>query len=206
MNPLRKLRYIPVRYPFIYKKALKRLKSDGKTIYLSFDDGPNEKLTLKILDMLAEYKAKASFFCVGNNAIKHPDLISKILQNGHSIGNHSYSHKNAYKTSCKDWLEDVFRKSPVSDAKLFRPPYGKIKYSQYRKLKKKYQIVFWDVLSMDYNQNLTAEDVSEIVRKYTRNGSIIVFHDNPKHKEKMLPALENTLKHFSSEQYEFKAL
>lgn len=206
MNPLSKLRFIPVRYPFIYKKALKRIKSGDKTIYLSFDDGPNEKLTVEILDMLAEYNAKASFFCVGKNAIKHPELISKILQSGHSIGNHSYSHKNAYKTPGKDWLEDVLKESPVSDAKFFRPPYGKIKYSQYLKLQKKYQIVFWDVLSMDYSKNFSAEDVNNIVRKYTRNGSIIVFHDNLKYREKMLPALENTLKHFSSEQYKFKSL
>ncbi len=199
-------KYIPVRYPPLFRNALKRIKNSEKSVYITFDDGPNDGTTQKILKLLSDYNAKATFFCVGKNALKYPELIRGIKDNGHSIGNHSLSHKNSFKVSNKEWMEDVLSDSPVSNAKFFRPPYGKISFKQYKELTKIYTIVFWDVLSMDFRENYTTEKIIKTVKRYSRNGSIIVFHDSLKYCKKMLPALEESLKYFSEKGFRLKEL
>ncbi|HOZ29426.1 MAG TPA: polysaccharide deacetylase family protein [Bacteroidales bacterium] len=192
-----------VRYPKVYKNGIYRIKTSSLQLYLTFDDGPTPVITEKVLALLDKYNAKSSFFCIGENAEKFPEIIEKIKQNGHSLGNHSYSHLKIFKVSCKNWFLDVLRKSPVSEAKFFRPPYGKILPCHYMLLKRKYKIVFWDVMTYDYREDLTTDEIDKIILKYVRNGSLIVFHDTLKATPRMLPALENCLKHYSDLGYEF---
>ncbi len=193
----------PVRYPIFFRRAIKRIKTGERSLYLSFDDGPHSETTQKILDLLDRFDAKAMFFCTGMQAETHPEILKNIINRGHCVGNHSYSHKNALKVSHDEWMQDVLKESPVSDSEFFRPPYGKMKIRQYRQLLKKYKIVLWDVMSMDFDKIYTETMVFETVKRYSRPGSLVVFHDNPKHIEKTLFALEKTLEYFSKNSYGF---
>ncbi|MDD3741127.1 MAG: polysaccharide deacetylase family protein [Bacteroidales bacterium] len=194
---------IIVRYPKIFKNGICRIKSSSLQLYLTFDDGPTPVITEKVLALLEKYNAKASFFCTGENAKRFPDIIENIKTGGHTVGNHSYSHLYIFKVGGKTWFKDVLRTSPVSDSQYFRPPYGKILPCHYKLLKRKYKIVFWDVLTCDYSQNLTVDKIDKIILKYVRNGSVIVFHDTLKASPRMLSALENCLKYFSALGYKF---
>jgi len=195
-----------VRYPKLFNGGIYRIKTSSKQLFLTFDDGPTPGVTEKVLELLKKYDAKAVFFCKGEKAVKQPDIIENILQDEHALGNHSYSHYNAFKVPVKAWLKDVLRHSPVSDAEFFRPPYGKITPCQFKLLKKRFNIVFWDVLTYDYRQDLTVEDIVKIIYKNVRNGSVIVFHDTEKAAPRMLPALENCLKYYSDSGYSFYKL
>ncbi|MDR2835938.1 MAG: polysaccharide deacetylase family protein [Bacteroidales bacterium] len=195
-----------IRCPYIYRQAYKRIKSNDKKLFLSFDDGPTSEITDLILNILEKNNSKATFFCHGKNADYFPEIIEKIKKSGHQIGNHGYSHKNAHKTKKKLWVEDALKKSIVSESEYFRPPYGKIFPSQFKKLSKKYKIVFWDVLTYDFDKNLSVENIKQILKIKVRNGSIIVFHDSEKAKDRMLPALEFTIQYFSNLGYEFCSL
>jgi len=198
--------FISVRYPKIFCKGITRIKTNSPALFLSFDDGPNPTTTEKVLSLLKKHNARAIFFCTGENANKYPEILEKIKAEGHTIGNHSYSHKNALKVSNERWLSDVYKKSPVSESEFFRPPYGKILPWQSHQIRKKYKLVFWDVLSFDYRRDLTSDRICEILRNKVRNGSIIVFHDSVKAAPNMFPALEFTLEHFSSMGFGFKSL
>ncbi len=162
-------------------------------IYLTFDDGPTPKITEWVLQELKKYNAKATFFCIGNNIEKHPEIFEKIVSNGHSIGNHTFNHWNGWKTSTEDYLENVaLGEIAISNSKstFFRPPYGKIKASQVKKLRQLgYQIILWDVLSGDFDTQISPEKCLENVLKNVKSGSIIVFHDSVK----AFPNLEYTL-------------
>lgn len=152
--------FLPIRYPkLFYCKALSRKKDRPKTLYLSFDDGPNPLVTEKVLEILKKYKAKASFFCKGKNADLYPEIFNKVKAEGHTIGNHSYMHLDAFKHKNKKWLSDVLRKSPVSEAYYFRPPYGHIFPWQYRVLRKKYKLVFWDVMVYDFRTDYSLKKI-----------------------------------------------
>jgi len=192
-----------VRYPKLFYSGIYRIKTSSKQLFLTFDDGPTPDVTEKVLGLLKKYDAKAVFFCKGKNAVEHSDIVEKILQDGHTLGNHSYSHLNTFKVPGKVWFSDVLRKSPVSDSEYFRPPYGKILPCHFKLLKRKYKIVFWDVLTYDYRQDLTVDDVVKILYKNVRKGSVIVFHDTEKAAPRMLPALENCLKYYSALGYSF---
>ena len=200
------LSLLPIRYPWLFCKGIRRIKGVVPTIYLSFDDGPTPMVTENVLQILEKYNAKASFFCTGTNAKSHPEILEKVKMAGHTIGNHSYSHLNALKVTNKKWLIDTLRSSPVSDSYYFRPPYGKIFPWQCYRLRKEYKIVFWDVISYDYRLDYSVEKVKKIVRSKARNGSIIVFHDTIMASPRMLPALEDTLKFFSKSGYRFERL
>ena len=178
-------------------------------IYLTFDDGPTPEITEWVLEELKKYNVKATFFCIGNNIEKHPQIFEKVINDGHSIGNHTFNHLNGWKTSTTAYLENVnlcessilnLKSNPsVSElvkqilnlqSKLFRPPYGKIKASQSKKLRKlDYKIIMWDVLSADFDTSISKEKCLDNVIKYTKAGSIIVFHDS----FKAFPNLEYTL-------------
>jgi peptidoglycan/xylan/chitin deacetylase (PgdA/CDA1 family) len=174
--------------------------TDNK-IYLTFDDGPTPEITEWVLQELAKHNAKATFFCIGNNIEKHPQIFEKVIAKGHSTGNHTFNHLNGWETSTEEYLKNSGQWSVVSDqlqycklntdhSKLFRPPYGRIKSSQAKKLREQgYKIIMWDVLSADFDTSISAEKCIENVLKNTKSGSIIVFHDSIK----AFPRLEYTL-------------
>lgn len=203
---MRILENIAIRYPKIFCNGICRIVNPGKTLYLSFDDGPNPMVTENILGLLDQYNAKASFFCKGSNAMMYPDILHKIKKAGHTIGNHSFSHLNAFGVSNRKWLIDALRKSPVSDTFYFRPPYGRIYPWQCRRIKKDYKIILWDVLTYDYHKDYSVERIKRIILKNTRNGSILVFHDNLLAAPKMFKVLEFTLIHYSKIGYRFEKI
>jgi peptidoglycan/xylan/chitin deacetylase (PgdA/CDA1 family) len=183
-----------------------KINTNEKIIYLTFDDGPIPYLTEKILKVLDIFNAKATFFCVGENVKKYPSIYSEILSQGHTTGNHTFSHLSGLKTNTKEYVQNIEKASEYIDSSLFRPPHGRMKSSQQYEILKSYEIVLWDVLSFDFNKNLTREDCFGNVKQFTKQGSIIVFHDNMKAEENMLYALSQTLMTFSKAGYKFKAL
>ena len=194
------------RFPNPFLKGLRRIKNAGKVIYITFDDGPASGNTEQILEVLGRHSVKATFFCCGKNAEENPDLLKKIADEGHSIGYHSYSHKDILKSKPSEWLADVERKSVVSDIKLFRPPYGRISFRHYRRLKQKYKFVFWDVMSYDYDVRRSPESIMSLLEKSVREGSIVVFHDKEKCKDNTLAVLPRFIELMKSKGYSFAVL
>ncbi len=177
-----------------------------KRIYLTFDDGPVPEVTPQVLDILKEFKAKATFFCVGDNVRKYPEVYERIIINGHATGNHTYSHLNGFKTEGLTYLGDVEKCNLLIKSKLFRPPFGRITNSQATELQKNYSIIMWSVLSGDYNKKIPKEKVLKYTLRNSTDGSIIVFHDSIKASERMIYALPRTLEHFSRLGYSFNAI
>jgi peptidoglycan/xylan/chitin deacetylase (PgdA/CDA1 family) len=191
---------------FYSKNIIWEMNAAEKSIWLTFDDGPDPVVTPWVLEELKKYKAKATFFCLGKNVESHPEIYESIIKEGHSVGNHSYDHKNGWRTLTKDYIADIEKCSHFVTSGLFRPPYGKIKPSQFNKLKQKYDIVLWSLMSGDFDINLSKEKCLDIVLSYTKNGTIILFHDSPKAKEKLEFVLPKFLEHFSNLGYSFPAL
>ncbi len=194
------------RFPNPFLKGLRRIKNAGKVIYITFDDGPASGNTEQILEILGRYSVKATFFCSGKNADENPDLLKKIVDEGHIIGYHSYSHKDILKSKPSEWLADVERKSVVSDVKLFRPPYGRILFRHYCRLKQKYKFVFWDVMSYDYDVRRSPESIMSLLEKSVREGSVVVFHDKKKCKDNTLAVLPQFIELMKSKGYSFGIL
>lgn len=191
---------IPVFITYLFPYFVWRKPNNEKKVFLTFDDGPIPEITPWILEQLELYQVKATFFVVGDNVNKHSDIFSKILENGHSIGNHTYNHFNGWKYNTKKYISNVqeCEKSIISKtntfSKIFRPPYGKLTPFQLIKLKKmSYEIVLWDVLSGDYDQNISPEQCLDNVIKNVKTGSIIVFHDNLKAIDNLKYVLPRTL-------------
>ena len=194
--------------PLFFKKSFRKNilweKSNAeKRIWLTFDDGPNPLVTSFVLEELKKHNAKATFFCLGKNVEAHPEIYKMICNDGHKIGNHSYSHINGWTTHSKKYIADVEKCNSLIKSKLFRPPYGKIKPSQYRKLKERYTIVLWSLISGDFDLNITKEKCLNVVLSNAKNGSIIVFHDSLKAKAKLEFVLPKFLEHFSNLGYTF---
>lgn len=188
---------------------------NSKTIYLSFDDGPHPEITPWVLKTLNEHQAKATFFCVGENISKYPEVFQQLISEGHSFGNHTHNHLKGWKTSTSNYLENVLKAEVViskfsentEDQKLFRPPYGKIKPSQAKRLQLlNYKIVMWDALSADFDPTLSAEDCYKNVIKTSKAGSIVVFHDSEKASEKLKTVLPRILEYYSEKGFNFKGL
>jgi len=177
-----------------------------KIVYLTFDDGPTPEITDKILAILSRFDAKATFFLIGENVQEHPTYLDLYKAAGHTIGNHSYKHYNGWSTSTEIYLSDIEKASELIDSNLFRPPYGKIKRAQVRKLKDKYSIVMWDILSGDFDPNVDPAICFQNVVDNVTSGSIIVFHDSIKSSKTVLGSLPRILKALSSEGYRFEAL
>lgn len=184
------------------------------TVYLTFDDGPTPEITEKVLEILEKHQIKATFFCIGDNVRKHPEIVLKVLSKQHSIGNHTYSHLKGWKTSTKNYinnteaceikLNSLFN---ISNSKLFRPPYGKITPWQSYKLRKLgYKIIMWDVLSKDYDVNLSPETCFENVVNNVTSGSIIVFHDSVKAQKNILNSLDKTIETLKSKGFNFEKI
>ncbi|MDX9847370.1 MAG: polysaccharide deacetylase family protein [Tenuifilaceae bacterium] len=162
-------------------------------VYLTFDDGPTEGVTPWVLDTLREYDAKATFFCLGKKVEMHPDIFQRIIEEGHAIGNHSYSHLKGWETPTGQYVQDVDLANDLLNTTLFRPPYGRIKKSQSKLLGRRYRIIMWNVLSMDYSRWITPKRCAQIVLNNLRPGAIIVFHDSRKAEENMRYALVRVL-------------
>lgn len=196
--------------PTIAKKVFSRLtwnvETEQKHIYLTFDDGPTPEISIWILKELAKYNAKATFFCLGKNVVLYPKLLDYIICEGHSVGNHTYKHVNAWKTEKYKYLNDIASCEKVFHSNLFRPPYGKLKPGIRTHILKNYQIIMWDVMSYDFDKNISVENCYQNVIKNTKKGSIIVFHDSKKAEKNMKPTLTRVLKHFIEKGFEFKAL
>jgi peptidoglycan/xylan/chitin deacetylase (PgdA/CDA1 family) len=182
------------------------VKDSSDTIFLTFDDGPIPEVTPEVLAILKNYNAKATFFMVGENVKRYPEVYQQVIDQGHAVGNHSFNHLKAFSTPNKDYFANIEKASKYIDSKLFRPPHGQITPSQIRKLSKSYRIIMWSVLSGDFDAKINADICSKNVIENTKSGSIVVFHDSLKAERNMLPALENTLAHFSKKGFQFKSL
>jgi len=183
-----------------------KMSSREKVLYLTFDDGPIPDVTPWVLEQLDRYQAKATFFCIGNNVRKHRSVYERILQSGHTVGNHTYHHLNGWTTFNSDYYKDIELCNRLVGSRLFRPPYGKIRPTQVAGLRNRYTIVMWDVLSKDYDKSLSGEVVLANVLEAAGPGSIIVFHDSLKAEERLRYALPKVLKHFSEKGYRFRSL
>ena len=201
---------VSARTPYIIKKIYYSLIWDlhngEKDLYLTFDDGPTPGITLKVLDILDKYNAKATFFCIGRNVERYTEIYGQILKRGHSTGNHTYSHLKGWQTGSKEYFNDIKLASFFIKSNLFRPPYGKIKRTQFKHLRHYYNIIMWDVMSFDFRQSVSKEKCLSLVLNNVRPGSIIVFHDSPKASENMFYALPETLEYFKKQDYSFKSI
>ncbi len=199
----------------LYPSLLWNMPRNTNTIYLSFDDGPHPEITPWVLKVLIDYEAEATFFCVGENILKFPKVFQQLISEGHSFGNHTHNHLNGWKTSTSNYLENIIKAEAViskhsentNDQKLLRPPYGKIKPSQVKRLKQlDYKIVMWDALSADFDATISAEECYNNVIENTKAGSIVVFHDSEKASEKLKIVLPRVLEYYSKKGFEFKGL
>jgi peptidoglycan/xylan/chitin deacetylase (PgdA/CDA1 family) len=172
--------------------------TNEKKVWLTFDDGPTPEITPFVLDTLLFYNVKATFFCLGEQMVKYPEILQRIKAEGHSIGNHSYSHPNGFTTCTKKYLKDIKKcQKIIPETKLFRPPFGNIYPWQIGKLKKEYKIIMWNVMGWDFNKNTSKEKCFFNVVKNVENGSIILLHDNKKSRKTLqyaLPKIIETLK------------
>ena len=164
---------------WLYPEALFRIKSTEKMLCLTFDDGPDPASTPGLLDILDHYQVKAVFFCSGQAAEKFPSLVEKIKEKGHIAGNHGFSHIDGWKTNTEDYCENADHASRFLPGSFFRPPYGRITISQYRKLKEKYRIIFWDLMAYDFDAGFGAAGSLSVLKRKIRRGSVIVLHDKP---------------------------
>lgn len=191
----------------LYYSLQWKVNGKGKNLYLTFDDGPTPEITDWVLQELKKVNAKATFFCIGRNVERHPEIYQRILKDGHSTGNHTYSHLNGWKTWYYEYIDDIKLATEFIRSRLFRPPYGKIRQNQIRNLKKYgYKLYMWDVLSEDYNKDLTPEQCLNNVINYTEKGSIIVFHDSVKASKNLYAVLPQVLKIYHEKGYKFKRL
>ena len=188
---------------YLFSSLIWKIPNDNKTVYLTFDDGPTEKVTRKILEVLKNEKVKASFFCVGKNVEKYPDLFACIKAEGHAVGNHTNTHLNGWKTNKKQYLEDVEEADKLIKSNLFRPPYGKLNWRSKRDLQRKYKIVMWDVAGGDFDQYLSIKDVVKNIINNVNPGSIVVLHDNQKFMAKTVEALPIIIKELKAKKYRF---
>jgi len=191
---------------WFYQGVIWRKQPHEKALYLTFDDGPVPEVTPWVLDKLDELEVKATFFCVGDNVNKYPELYREILLKGHSVGNHTFHHLNGFKVEHEQYLNDVEQASQLIDSRLFRPPYGKLTRREKKILEQKFQIVLWDVISYDYDRNLSPSQVLENVKQNSRNGSVILFHDSVKAKNNMLSVLPDAINFLLAKGFRFERL
>lgn len=202
---------------FLFPKLVWEFSVKTKTIYLTFDDGPIPEVTPWVLEQLSKYNAKATFFCIGDNVKKHPEVFQEIIAQGHSIGNHTQHHVNAWKVSnssyitecnlCDETLKNALNPQEKTSTMLFRPPYGKITPHLSKRLRKLgYTIIMWNVLSGDFDTALSSEKCLSNVIENTTSGSIVVFHDSLKAQEKIRFVLPKVLEHFSNLGYTFESI
>ena len=205
---------IPHRTPFflphLFPSSLVwRFAESSNNLYLTFDDGPVPGPTDFVLSVLSDYNVTATFFCIGDNIRKHPDVYQRVLAGGHAVGNHTFNHLNGWRNSNKHYVENIGKCDELlgsdNSSRLFRPPYGRITRSQIRSLNQ-YRIIMWDVLSIDYETTLRPEKCLQNTIDATRSGSIIVFHDSIKAERNLMYALPRFIKHFLDQGFSFRKI
>ena len=190
----------------IFKDLVWSINTDKKVIYLTFDDGPTPVVTNWVLNLLKQYNAKATFFCLGKNVANEPELYHRIIEEGHVVGNHTYNHFNGWKTKNKAYFSNIDKAQKVIQSPFFRPPYGKITNSQIAHLKPNFKLIMWDILSGDFDLSISPEKCAENVLKNAKKGSIVVFHDSIKAENNLKVALPKTLEYFSKLGFSFDVL
>lgn len=193
----------PLLYRLLFPEAVWRIKKrKRKVAYLTFDDGPIPEVTPWVLDTLDRYGVKATFFFVGDNVRKYPELYEEVKRRGHSYGNHTMHHLQGFKTPRIMYMRDITEADDLIDSSLFRPPHGLLRWSQAKAIKKHYNIVMYDLVTRDYSIKMTPDEVFRNVRRYVRNGSIIVFHDSLKAERNMKEVLPRAIEWLQNEGYE----
>ena len=180
-----------------------------RSVYLTFDDGPHPDITPRVLDLLQQHDATATFFCVGNNVRKYPDTYERILNEGHSVGNHTYDHLNGWRTETRAYTNNIAKAAGYIKSRLFRPPYGKIRYSQIWRMRKSdtdWRIVMWSVLSADFDTAVSPEACLDNVVRNLQPGSVVVFHDSVKALERLEYALPRVLDHCRQQGFKPRAI
>lgn len=198
----------PSLYRLLFTGSVWRIEKPAqKTVYLTFDDGPIPEVTPWVLDVLNQYGIKATFFCVGDNVRKNPGVFRQVIENGHRTGNHTYHHLQGWQHGTEFFLSNADRAKELVDSNLFRPPHGHMWTRQSKRLQAEgYRIVMWDVVTRDYSRFVTAGQVLQNVKKYTRNGSIIVFHDSLKAEKNLRPVLPKAIEWLLDEGYRFEPI
>jgi peptidoglycan/xylan/chitin deacetylase (PgdA/CDA1 family) len=190
----------------LFGDVLWRVKTAEKKIYLTFDDGPVPEVTPAVLEILKRYSWKATFFCVGENVFRYPALYQQIITEGHQTGNHTFNHIRGWDHDLKTYVDNVEKASEFIHSKLFRPPHGRISFRQLRVLRRKYRIVMWDVITADYDARKTPEEVMNTVKSNIRPGSVVVFHDSLKARDRVLSVLPQAIEFWESEGYSWGLL
>ena len=196
----------PFFYRMLFPETIWRIPGDKKTVYLTFDDGPIPQVTPWVLDVLDYYEVKATFFCVGDNVSRNPNLFQVIRDRGHQVGNHTMNHVKGMSMSPEKYVRNVMNAHDLIQSRLFRPPHGHMLPGQAKLLKKDFSIIMWDVVTRDYSNKLSGEQVFGNVKRYARNGSIIVFHDSIKAERNLHYALPRTINWLRENGFLFKTL
>lgn len=198
--------YLPRLLKLLFPSLIWDIKTDEKEIFLTFDDGPNPDVTTQVLDILDDHNAQATFFCVGENVQKHPDIYQLILTKGHKTGNHTFNHLNGWKTPDEEYYHNIHKCAEVINSHLFRPPFGRIKPVHIPYLKMQFRVIMWTVLTEDYVPEISPEKCFKKSIQATGAGSIVVFHDSIKASNNMLYALPRFLDYFSKLGYRFSSI
>jgi peptidoglycan/xylan/chitin deacetylase (PgdA/CDA1 family) len=183
-----------------------RIDTSRKQVYLTFDDGPIPEITPWVLDVLDKYGIKACFFCVGDNVRKYPDIYRMIIDRGHQVGNHTYNHLHGWRLSTKMYHDNVDKADELIGSKLFRPPHGHLPLRYFFRARSRYRIIMWDVVTRDYSKRMTAKGVLNVVKRYVRPGSIIVFHDSLKSWDRLQTALPASIEWLKAQGYDFREI
>lgn len=191
-------------YRALFPGVTWRIPAEPKCVYLTFDDGPIPEVTPWVLEVLRRYGVQATFFMVGDNVRKHPQVYRMVVEAGHRIGNHTFNHIQGIAFWTRHYLANVEKAASYIPSNLFRPPHGHMRLPQVLWLRQRYRIVMWDVVTRDYNARKTPDEVLEVVKRYTRNGSIIVFHDSLKAEKNMRQAMPRAIEWLLQEGYTFK--
>lgn len=193
----------PIPYRMLFPETVWRIPMKHKAVFLTFDDGPIPEVTPWVLDLLDHYGIKATFFCVGDNVRKHPKTFRMVVERGHSVGNHTMHHLQGAKVTTARYVADIMEAHALIDSPLFRPPHGLIRWKQAASIKDNMRIIMYDLVTRDYSKKLTGEQVLDNVRRYVRNGSIIVFHDSLKSESNLRYALPRAIEWLKENGYQF---
>lgn len=193
----------PIPYRMLFPETVWRIPMKHKAVFLTFDDGPIPEVTPWVLDLLDHYGIKATFFCVGDNVRKHPETFRMVVERGHSVGNHTMHHLQGAKVTTARYVADIMEAHALIDSPLFRPPHGLIRWKQATAIKDNMRIIMYDLVTRDYSKKLTGEQVLDNVRRYVRNGSIIVFHDSLKSESNLRYALPRAIEWLKENGYQF---
>ena len=197
----------PLLYRLLFPEAVWRLKQRRrKVVYLTFDDGPIPEVTPWVLDTLDRYGVRATFFMVGDNVRRHPELYAEVRRRGHNVGNHTMHHLQGMKVRSVRYLRDISEADALIDSPLFRPPHGLLRWKQAKAIKQHYNIVMYDLVTRDYSRKLNGEQVLRNVKRYARDGSLIVFHDSLKALDNLRYALPRAIEWLQQEGYRFESI